>query len=118
MKRVWRLFQNKNKKKEETDDSEDIMRIPRLIEPLLNKAALDIVDTYKIRPAIEAAQRQDMGVFIISPNDKGGRLYEPSSAAWPRPVVQLAREENLPSSVVRWISRFLLIDQPAKFGRS
>ena len=29
-------------------------------------------------PAIEAARCQDMGVFIISPNDKGGRLYEPS----------------------------------------
>ncbi|MEM9922602.1 MAG: aldo/keto reductase [Cyanobacteria bacterium P01_D01_bin.50] len=27
--------------------------------------------------AIEAATRHDMGVFIISPNDKGGRLYEP-----------------------------------------
>jgi predicted aldo/keto reductase-like oxidoreductase len=28
-------------------------------------------------PAVAAAQRQDMGVFIISPNDKGGKLYEP-----------------------------------------
>jgi uncharacterized protein len=28
--------------------------------------------------AIEAATKQDMGVFIISPNDKGGKLYEPS----------------------------------------
>ncbi len=28
-------------------------------------------------PAIEAATQQDMGVFIISPNDKGGKLYEP-----------------------------------------
>ncbi len=28
-------------------------------------------------PAIEAATKQDMGVFIISPNDKGGKLYEP-----------------------------------------
>jgi predicted aldo/keto reductase-like oxidoreductase len=27
--------------------------------------------------AIEAAARRDMGVFIISPNDKGGKLYEP-----------------------------------------
>lgn len=27
--------------------------------------------------AIEAAQRQDMGVFIISPSDKGGKLYAP-----------------------------------------
>jgi predicted aldo/keto reductase-like oxidoreductase len=28
-------------------------------------------------PAIEEAARQDMGVFIISPNDKGGKLYDP-----------------------------------------
>lgn len=28
--------------------------------------------------AIEAANRQDMGVFIISPSDKGGHLYNPS----------------------------------------
>lgn len=27
--------------------------------------------------AIEAAKRHDMGVFIISPSDKGGALYEP-----------------------------------------
>lgn len=30
-------------------------------------------------PAIEAARARDMGVFIISPNDKGGKLYEPST---------------------------------------
>lgn len=29
-------------------------------------------------PAIQAATRRDMGVFIISPNDKGGKLYAPS----------------------------------------
>jgi predicted aldo/keto reductase-like oxidoreductase len=28
--------------------------------------------------AVEAAQTRDMGMFIISPNDKGGKLYEPS----------------------------------------
>lgn len=28
-------------------------------------------------PAIEAATRHDMGVFIISPSNKGGMLYEP-----------------------------------------
>ena len=28
-------------------------------------------------PAIQAARRHDMGVFIISPNDKGGKLYAP-----------------------------------------
>ncbi len=35
-------------------------------------------------PAIEAATRHDMGVFIISPNDKGGKLYDP-----PRKLVDL-----------------------------
>jgi predicted aldo/keto reductase-like oxidoreductase len=35
-------------------------------------------------PAIEAARARDMGVFIISPNDKGGKLYEP-----PPKLVQL-----------------------------
>jgi predicted aldo/keto reductase-like oxidoreductase len=29
-------------------------------------------------PAIREANKQDMGVFIISPNDKGGQLYKPS----------------------------------------
>ncbi|MFC1763920.1 aldo/keto reductase [Planctomycetota bacterium] len=29
-------------------------------------------------PAIESARQRDMGVFIISPNDKGGHLYNPS----------------------------------------
>ena len=28
-------------------------------------------------PAVEAASERDMGVFIISPNDKGGKLYAP-----------------------------------------
>lgn len=31
----------------------------------------------KNAPAVEAARKQDMGVFIISPNDKGGKLYSP-----------------------------------------
>jgi predicted aldo/keto reductase-like oxidoreductase len=30
-------------------------------------------------PALAAARRHDMGVFIISPSDKGGRLYRPSA---------------------------------------
>ena len=34
--------------------------------------------------AIEAATRHDMGVFIISPSDKGGRLYDP-----PQKLVEL-----------------------------
>lgn len=37
-------------------------------------------------PAIEAATKRDMGVFIISPSDKGGKLYEP-----PEKLVDLCR---------------------------
>ncbi|MBL1209671.1 aldo/keto reductase [Geminocystis sp. GBBB08] len=29
-------------------------------------------------PIIELAKKQDLGIFIISPTDKGGRLYQPS----------------------------------------
>ena len=29
---------------------------------------------------LDAATKQDMGVFIISPNDKGGMLYDPTPA--------------------------------------
>ena len=36
------------------------------------------------RAAVVAAHRLDMGVFIISPNDKGGKLYEP-----PKKLVEL-----------------------------
>jgi len=35
-------------------------------------------------PAVETAAARDMGVFIISPNDKGGKLYEP-----PQKLVEL-----------------------------
>ena len=31
-------------------------------------------------PAVQAATAHDMGVFIISPNDKGGKLYSPPAA--------------------------------------
>jgi uncharacterized protein len=37
-------------------------------------------------PAVEAATARDMGVFIISPNDKGGKLYEPA-----KKLVELCR---------------------------
>ena len=37
-------------------------------------------------PAVAAAARRDMGVLIISPNDKGGKLYEP-----PPKLVELCR---------------------------
>lgn len=38
------------------------------------------------QPAIEAATQRDMGMFIISPSDKGGKLYDP-----PERLVELCR---------------------------
>lgn len=38
------------------------------------------------RPAVDAAGEHDMGVFIISPNDKGGKLYAP-----PQKLVKLCQ---------------------------
>jgi hypothetical protein len=55
-----------------------------LIEAACNTGAFDYfnVHWYYIRqdnsPALDAARRQDMGVFIISPTDKGGHLHSPS----------------------------------------
>ena len=55
-----------------------------LIVDAINTDAFDYVNLhwYFIRqdnaPALSAAQRHDMGVFIISPTDKGGHLHTPS----------------------------------------
>src|SRR5438477_6558428 len=54
-----------------------------LILEAINAAEFDYVNLhwYFVNdlnwPAIQAARARDMGVFIISPNDKGGKLYEP-----------------------------------------
>lgn len=56
---------------------------PTLIADLCATGRFDYVNLhwYFVNPftwsAVEAATRADMGVFIISPNDKGGKLYEP-----------------------------------------
>ena len=55
-----------------------------LITASCNSGAFDYVNLhwYFIRqdngPALDAARDQDMGVFIISPTDKGGHLHTPS----------------------------------------
>jgi uncharacterized protein len=49
--------------------------------------------------AVEAAKNRDMGVFIISPNDKGGQLFYA-----PRKV----REATHPLSPIQWNARFCL----------
>ena len=56
---------------------------PDLVEELVSGGRFDYVNLhwyYIFREhtrSLEAAQRNDMGVFIISPNDKGGMLYQP-----------------------------------------
>jgi predicted aldo/keto reductase-like oxidoreductase len=56
---------------------------PDLIIEAVNTGEFDYVNLhwYFVNdlnwPAVLAARRQDMGVFIISPNDKGGKLQEP-----------------------------------------
>ena len=49
--------------------------------------------------AIQLAEQRDMGVFIISPNDKGGQLYNPS---------KLLKELILPFTPIQWNARFCL----------
>ena len=61
-----------------------------IILDAVNSDAFDYVNLhwYFVNPlnwmAIRAANNLDMGVFIISPNDKGGKLYEP-----PKKLVEL-----------------------------
>ena len=57
----------------------------KLIEQIIATGYFDYVNMhwYYINQenwsAIKAAQQQDLGVFIISPTDKGGHLYNPSA---------------------------------------
>jgi predicted aldo/keto reductase-like oxidoreductase len=56
-----------------------------LVLPLIESGRFDYVNLHYYylfqdnRSLIEAARRQNMGVFIISPSDKGGRLYRASA---------------------------------------
>ena len=51
------------------------------------------------KAAIDLAETKDMGVFIISPNDKGGRLYQPS---------QKLAKLTAPLNPIQWNARFCL----------
>lgn len=57
--------------------------LPRVVLRAIESGEFDYVNLhwYWVNdlnwPCVEAATRQDMGVFIISPNDKGGKLYAP-----------------------------------------
>ncbi len=63
---------------------------PALIGAMIHTGEFDYVNLhwYFVNEltwsCLQAAQARDMGVFIISPNDKGGRLYDP-----PRKMAQL-----------------------------
>ncbi len=58
--------------------------LPLLLEAIASDA-FDYVNLHwyfiqqRNRPAIEAATAHDMGVFVISPTDKGGHLHTPSA---------------------------------------
>jgi predicted aldo/keto reductase-like oxidoreductase len=51
------------------------------------------------RPTLQAAAARDMGVFIISPNDKGGRLYAAPASL---------RELTAPATPIQWNARYCL----------
>jgi predicted aldo/keto reductase-like oxidoreductase len=57
--------------------------LPLILEAI-NSGAFDYINLHWYfirqdnRPAIDAAIAQDMGVFVISPTDKGGHLHTPS----------------------------------------
>lgn len=59
-------------------------------------------------PAVAAAARRDMGVLIISPNDKGGKLYEP-----PPKLVELCR----PLSPMAFNDLFCLAPPPGAYAK-
>lgn len=56
---------------------------PDLVEELVASGRFDYVNLHwyyifqEHSPSLAAAQKNDMGLFIISPNDKGGMLYQP-----------------------------------------
>jgi len=51
------------------------------------------------KAAIDLAESKDMGVFIISPNDKGGQLFNPP---------QKLRDLTAPLNPLQWNARFCL----------
>ena len=68
--------------------------LPVIMQPLEHQAegGFDYVNLHwyyifqRNWPAVQAATQRDMGVFIISPSDKGGMLYDP-----PARLVELCR---------------------------
>jgi uncharacterized protein len=52
----------------------------------------------RLAPAIAAAQSQDMGIFIISPGDKGGQLFHP-----PAKLLELCQPFSPLALTYRWL---------------
>ncbi len=78
-----------------------------LIQAAINTHLFEFVNLHyyyffqRHAPAIQLAAEKDMGIFIISPADKGGRLYTPS---------QTLKDLCLPYSPLELNYRFLLAD--------
>ena len=50
-------------------------------------------------PAVQAAEKNDLGIFIISPNDKGGQLFK---------APQKVKDATAPLTPIQWNARFCL----------
>ena len=80
---------------------------PELVEELVSSGHFDYVNLHwyyifqEHTRSLAAAQKMDLGVFIISPNDKGGMLYHPPS---------LLRELTAPLSPMAFNTLFCLRD--------
>lgn len=78
-----------------------------VIESAINTDLFEFVNLHyyyyfqRHQPAVELAQQKDLGVFIISPADKGGRLYNPS---------EKLKQLCTPFSPLELTYRFLLAD--------
>lgn len=78
------------------------------LEVILNAIETDLFEFVNLhyyyffqrnKPGIDLAGKKDLGVFIISPNDKGGQLFRPSEK-----LVELTQ----PLHPIQWNARFCL----------
>lgn len=80
---------------------------PELVEELVSSSRFDYVNLHwyfifqEHTRSLEIAQKNDLGVFIISPNDKGGMLYQPP---------ELLRKLTAPLSPMTFNTLFCLRD--------
>ncbi len=78
------------------------------VEVMIDALATDLFDFVNLHyyyffqrnyAAVQYASAKDIGVFIISPNDKGGQLFNPP---------QLLRDLVAPATPIQWNARFCL----------